>query len=146
MSVNFIELQDKIKSEPELIVKILEHLDYRDIKDKGDYFAARNSDGDNSNAFVIYKDTLKYRNYTRGHNGNIISLVMMAVLISVSLGICNLLPIPVLDGGHILFYVIELIRGKPMKPKTEAAINTAFMILLLGFMLFITVKDVVGLF
>lgn len=76
MSVNFIELQDKIKSEPELIVKILEHLDYRDVKDKGDYFAARNSDGDNSNAFIIYKDTLKYKNYTRGHNGNIISLVM----------------------------------------------------------------------
>ena len=76
MSVNFIELQDKIKSEPTLIVQILEHLGYKDIKDKGDYFAARNSDGDNSNAFVIYKDTLKYNNYTRGHNGNIISLVM----------------------------------------------------------------------
>ena len=59
MSVNFIELQDKIKSKPDLIVKILEYLDYKDIKDKGDYFAARNSDGDNSNAFVIYKDTLK---------------------------------------------------------------------------------------
>ncbi|MBQ6043586.1 MAG: site-2 protease family protein [Clostridia bacterium] len=83
---------------------------------------------------------------TRNFGDTIISLVMMAVLISVSLGIFNLLPIPVLDGGHILFYVIELIRGKPMKPKTEAAINTAFMILLLGFMLFVTVKDVVGLF
>ena len=76
MSVNFIELQDTIKSDPNLIVTILEHLDYRDIKDKGNYFSARNNDGDNSNAFVIYKDTLKYNNYTRGHNGNIISLVM----------------------------------------------------------------------
>ena len=76
MSVNFIELQDKIKSEPDLIVKVLEHLDYKDVRDKGDYFAARNSDGDNSNALIIYKDTLKYKNFTRGHNGNIISLVM----------------------------------------------------------------------
>ena len=83
---------------------------------------------------------------TRSFGDTVISLVLMAVLISVSLGICNLLPIPVLDGGHLLFYVIELIRGKPLKPKTETAINTVFMILLLGFMLFVTVKDIVGLF
>ena len=56
MSVNFIELQDKIKSDPNLIVTVLEHLDYKDIRDKGAYFSARNNDGDNSNAFVIYKD------------------------------------------------------------------------------------------
>ena len=83
---------------------------------------------------------------TRSFGDTVISLVLMAVLISVSLGICNLLPIPVLDGGHLLFYVIELIRGKPLKPKTETAVNTVFMILLLGFMLFVTVKDIVGLF
>ncbi|MBO4501719.1 MAG: RIP metalloprotease RseP [Clostridia bacterium] len=83
---------------------------------------------------------------TRSFGDTVISLVLMAVLISVSLGICNLLPIPVLDGGHVLFYVIELIRGKPLKPKTETVINTVFMVLLLGFMLFVTVKDIVGLF
>ncbi len=83
---------------------------------------------------------------TRSFGDTVISLVMMAVLISVSLGICNLLPLPVLDGGHILLYVIELIRGKPLNPRTETAINAVFMVLLLGFMLFVTVKDIVGLF
>lgn len=76
MGVNFVELQDKIKAEPDLIIEVLNKLNYKDIKDRGDYFAARNNDGDNANAFVIYKDTLKYNNYTRGHSGNIISLVM----------------------------------------------------------------------
>ena len=76
MRINFVELQDKIKSQPELIEEILQKLDYVNIKDKGSYYSAGNKDGDNPNALCIYKDTLKYTNYTRGHNGNIISLVM----------------------------------------------------------------------
>ena len=76
MRINFVELQDKIKSQPELIETILEKLDYINIKDKGSYYSAGNRDGDNPQALCIYKDTLKYTNYTRGHNGNIISLVM----------------------------------------------------------------------
>lgn len=76
MRINFVELQDKIKSQPELIEIILEKLDYINIKDKGSYYSAGNRDGDNPQALCIYKDTLKYTNYTRGHNGNIISLVM----------------------------------------------------------------------
>ena len=83
---------------------------------------------------------------TENIGDTVISLVMMAVLISVSLGICNLLPLPVLDGGHILFYLIEIVRGKPLKPRTETVINAVFTVLLLGFMLFVTVKDIVGLF
>ena len=70
----------------------------------------------------------------------------LIVLISVSLGICNLLPIPVLDGGRFLFYIIEAIRRKPMNPKVEQAISMVFMVLLFGFMIFITLKDIVGLF
>ncbi|MEG2004085.1 MAG: site-2 protease family protein [Clostridia bacterium] len=92
-----------------------------------------------------------------GEVGNIISgsdnfsrtvnqLATMAVLISISLGIFNLLPIPVLDGGHLLFYIIEAIRRKPMNPKIENAINGFFMILLFGFMLFVTFKDIFKLF
>lgn len=76
MRINFVELQDKIKSQPELIETILEKLDYINIKDRGSYYSAGNRDGDNPQALCIYKDTLKYTNYTRGHNGNIISLVM----------------------------------------------------------------------
>ena len=76
MRINFVELQDKIKSQPELIETILEKLNYIKIHDKGSYYSAGNNDGDNPNALCIYKDTLKYTNYTRGHSGNIISLVM----------------------------------------------------------------------
>ena len=74
--INFVELQNNIKAQPDLIGTILEKLDYNNIKDKGSYFSAGNKDGDNPNALCIYKDTLKYTNYTRGHHGNIISLVM----------------------------------------------------------------------
>ncbi len=76
----------------------------------------------------------------------VVNLSTMAVLISVSLGICNLLPLPVLDGGRVVIYLIEAIRRKPLNPKLESAVSAACMILLLGFMLFITIKDVVGLF
>jgi regulator of sigma E protease len=41
-------------------------------------------------------------------------------IVSISLGILNLLPVPVLDGGHLLYYVIELVKGSPVSEKTEA--------------------------
>ncbi|MDD4124833.1 MAG: site-2 protease family protein [Eubacteriales bacterium] len=74
------------------------------------------------------------------------NLSLMTVLISVSLGICNLLPIPVLDGGHLFFYLIEAIRRKPLNQKVEAGINAVFMIILLGLMALIAFKDILGLF
>ncbi|MBP5155335.1 MAG: site-2 protease family protein [Clostridia bacterium] len=74
------------------------------------------------------------------------NLGTLLVFISVSLGVVNLLPIPVLDGGRLLFYIIEAIRGKPMNPKVEQAISAVFAVLLIGFMIFIALKDIVGLF
>ncbi|GIV80664.1 MAG: hypothetical protein KatS3mg051_0018 [Anaerolineae bacterium] len=53
--------------------------------------------------------------------GKMYPIVLFAALISVALAITNLLPIPGLDGGRILFVVIELIRGKPMEPEREGA-------------------------
>ncbi len=70
----------------------------------------------------------------------------LVVMISVSLGIFNLLPIPVLDGGRLLFYVIEAIRRKPINPKYEQAISAVFTVLLLGLMFFVLMKDIAGLF
>ena len=52
-------------------------------------------------------------------SGTVLNIASMTVLISMSLGVFNLLPIPVLDGGRILFYIIEAIRRKPMDPKYE---------------------------
>lgn len=74
------------------------------------------------------------------------NLASLMVMISVSLGICNLLPIPVLDGGRLLFYIIEAIRRKPMNPKFEQAISAFFAMLLFGLMFFVAFKDLIGLF
>lgn len=74
------------------------------------------------------------------------NIATLIVFISVSLGICNLLPIPVLDGGRLLFYIIEAIRGKPMKPKVEQTISAFFMILLILLMVLVALKDIAGLF
>ena len=63
-------------------------------------------------------------------------------MLSVNLGIVNLLPIPALDGGKILFVIIEAITKKRVPKKVEAIINGIFMILLLGLMIFVTVNDI----
>lgn len=73
-------------------------------------------------------------------------IAMLAVFISVSLGICNMLPIPVLDGGRFLFYIIEAIRGKPMNKKFEQTVSAVFMLLLILLMVLVAFKDIVGLF
>ena len=76
----------------------------------------------------------------------IINLVYIGAVISLNLGILNLLPIPALDGGRLLFLLIEAIRGKKMDPNKEGMIHTAGLMLLLGFMLFVTYKDILKLF
>jgi regulator of sigma E protease len=62
-----------------------------------------------------------------------------------NLGVMNLLPFPALDGGRILFLLIELVRRKPLKAEIEGYINFAGLIILFGFMIFITFKDIIGL-
>lgn len=74
------------------------------------------------------------------------SLLLVVAIISINLGIMNLLPFPALDGGRILFLLIEAIRKKPMNPKVEAAINGIGLMLLLVLMVLIAIKDVINLF
>lgn len=75
------------------------------------------------------------------------ALVNLIVLISMNLGIMNLLPIPALDGGRIIFHLIDGIAGrKVIKKEVEDAITGITLMLLLGFMLLISVKDVINLF
>jgi regulator of sigma E protease len=68
------------------------------------------------------------------------------VLIAMNLGVVNLLPIPALDGGRIVFMLIELITRKKVPQKVESTIHTVGMVLLLIFMAVITVKDIIYLF
>jgi len=70
----------------------------------------------------------------------------LVVVISMNLGVMNLLPLPALDGGRLIFLIIEAVRRKPMKIEVEGYINFAGLVLLLLFSVFIILKDVVGLF
>lgn len=73
-------------------------------------------------------------------------VLRLGVLISINLGIMNLLPIPALDGGRFLFMLIEAVRGKPIPPEKEGMIHLAGMALLMGLMALLTVMDVRRLF
>ena len=64
------------------------------------------------------------------------------VLLNVNLAILNLLPLPVLDGGHIMFTLLEWIRRKPLNHKLMEAIQMAFVILLLAFVVYVSFNDV----
>lgn len=74
------------------------------------------------------------------------NLVYLAAVIAVNLGVMNLLPIPALDGGRIVFVLYEMIFRKPINRKVEGYLHGAVMILLFGFIIFVTFKDVIKLF
>jgi len=69
------------------------------------------------------------------------NLVNMAALISVSIGFMNLLPVPVLDGGHLMFYAYEAIARRPVAAKVQAAGYRVGLALVFGLMLFATWND-----
>lgn len=73
------------------------------------------------------------------------SVIYLIAYLSINLGIMNILPIPALDGGHLLFLIIEKIRGKKIDEKIEGITTTIFFALLLLLMLYITIHDVIRL-
>ena len=72
-------------------------------------------------------------------------LLWFVVFINVNLAILNLLPIPVLDGGHMLFATIEKVRGQPLPSTFLERIQTIFVLLLFSFMLYVTFFDILRL-
>ncbi|MGM9642390.1 MAG: M50 family metallopeptidase [Eubacteriales bacterium] len=74
------------------------------------------------------------------------SLLYLWVIISVNLGVMNLLPVPALDGGRFIFLLWEAITRKPVNKKIEGYINAGGLLILMAFMLLITFKDVFQLF
>ena len=70
----------------------------------------------------------------------------LLVLISVNLGLFNLLPIPGLDGSRLIFLLIEGVRRKPVPRKVEAYVHMAGFVLLMGLMLVMTYKDILRIF
>ena len=73
--------------------------------------------------------------------GGGVNLLQMAAFVSVSIGFMNLLPIPVLDGGHLLFYAYEAVARRPLAARVQAAGYRVGLALLLGLMLFATWND-----
>ncbi len=71
-------------------------------------------------------------------------LLTMASFISVALGLTNLLPIPALDGGRILFVLIEAVRGRRIEPEREGMVHVIGMLVLLGLMVVLIVQDIVN--
>ena len=69
-------------------------------------------------------------------------LMLLAALLSASLGVLNLLPIPALDGGRILFVLISWVRRKNLNPEVEGLIDMVGMAALLTLILFISYQDV----
>ncbi len=74
------------------------------------------------------------------------SLFFMIALISLNLGLINLVPFPALDGSRIGYATYELIRGKPIPPEKEGLINTVGFFILIGLMIFITYRDIIRFF
>lgn len=79
-------------------------------------------------------------------NQGIMSLLSLSSIIALNLGIFNLIPFPALDGGRIVFLLIELVRRKPIKPEYEGYVHFAGIVLLMMLMVFVTYKDLMKLF
>lgn len=73
------------------------------------------------------------------------SVLLLVALITINLGVFNLLPLPALDGGRIVFLLIELVRHKPLDPKYEGMVHAIGFLLLLSLMLVVTFNDIIKL-
>lgn len=74
------------------------------------------------------------------------NILYLVAYLSMNVGVINLIPFPAFDGGRVLFLIIEKIRRKPIKAKTEGMINSIGFILLMLLMVFVTISDVIKLF
>ncbi|MEG0324905.1 MAG: M50 family metallopeptidase [Cellulosilyticaceae bacterium] len=73
----------------------------------------------------------------------IMQMVYISALLSANLAVLNLLPLPALDGGRIVFTLIELVRGKPVSPEKEGMVHTIGFIMLMGLMVVVLYNDIV---
>lgn len=81
-----------------------------------------------------------------GWEAVVINMMYIAVILSVNLGILNLLPLPALDGGRLVFMLIEAVRGKPVPPEKEGMVHFAGLVFFMILMVFILFNDISNLF
>ena len=73
------------------------------------------------------------------------SFLYLVCVLTINLGIFNLIPFPALDGGRLVFLAIEGLRGKPVNKNVESYVNFIGLMILFGFMIFVTFKDILNL-
>lgn len=74
-------------------------------------------------------------------SGGLPNLLALTALLSINLGLINLLPIPALDGSRLLFLVVEWLRGRPLDPDKEGMIHFVGFALMIGLLIFISIRD-----
>ena len=87
-----------------------------------------------------YSEAAKY-----GARTAFLTVLNLILLLSANLGVMNLLPIPALDGGRLVFLIIEAIRRKPIPPEKEGMVHFAGFVLLMGFMVLVCFNDITRL-
>lgn len=81
-----------------------------------------------------------------GISSVVLTMINFAVLLSVNLGVMNLLPLPALDGGRLLFMLVEVVRGKPVPPEKEGVVHFVGFVLLMMLMVFVLYNDIARIF
>lgn len=76
----------------------------------------------------------------------LVNMLNITMLLSINLGILNLLPLPALDGGRLFFMLIELIRGKPVPPEKEGMVHFIGLMFFMGLMVFVFYNDLRNIF
>ncbi len=105
-----------------------------------DIFAGENVDDQVGGPVAIAKYTGEVARF------GLVYLLQFIALLSLNLAIINILPIPALDGGRLLFLGIEKIKGKPINQEVEAVLHTIFFFLLIALIIFVTYRDILSLF
>ena len=75
-----------------------------------------------------------------------LNMAYLTILLTANLGVMNLLPLPALDGGRLIFLLVEAIRGKRVPPEKEGMVHMIGMVLLLALMAFVMFNDIKRLF
>ncbi|MCR5342982.1 RIP metalloprotease RseP [Butyrivibrio sp. FC2001] len=77
-----------------------------------------------------------------GISSVVLTMLELMILLSVNLGVMNLLPFPALDGGRLVFQFIEVVRGKPVPREKEGMVHLVGMVVLMAFMLVVVISDI----
>ncbi len=82
------------------------------------------------------------RSIVEGWFSAFLQMLYMSVFLSANLGVMNLLPLPALDGGRILFMLVEVVRGRRVNPEKEGMVHFVGIMLLFALMIFVMFNDV----